>query len=276
MLLLLALVACGNKDKDSTTSDADTMDTSIETPETNVEPRTANEVFRVPNRPWDLALSTDGQIYCSAQGGNTIYVWDPIAEMRTEFPRSISDVQNILFDDDVLYFTRTDNGVTGDFSRLDGNQPTVLHTQADDGTLLRWPMDFVKGPNDEWVIADYKQGLFVIETNGSVTTAPAGTGQPQGLLFVENTLFVAGEDGVFSIEWPDGEPMSVDSRSGLSLVEVNGEVWSSNAEFGIFAVGGSPVGLTQAARPGSLLNTSEGIYFADHVGEGVWLYEPTN
>ena len=74
----------------------------------------------------------------------------------------------------------------------------------------------------------------------------------------------------------NGEPMSIDSRSGLSLVEVNGEVWSSNAELGIFVVGGNPVGLTQAARPGSLLNTSEGIYFADHVGEGVWLYEPTN
>ena len=274
MLLLFTLLACVNKDKDSATSNA--IDTGIGALNTNVEAKDATEVFRVPNRPWDLALSDDGLLYCSAQGGNTMYIWDPTAEMRTEFPRSISDVQNILFDDDVLYFTRTDNGVTGDFSKLDGNQPTVLHTQADDGTLLRWPMDFVKSPNGEWIIADYKQGLFVIDANGSVKTASAGASQPQGLLFFEETLFVAGEDGIFSIEWPNGEPILVDSRSGLSLVEVNGEVWSSNSELGIFIVGGSPLGLTQAARPGSLLKTSDGIYFADHVGEGVWLYEPMN
>ena len=274
MLLLFTLLACVNKDKDSAASDA--IDTSIGSLNTNVEAKDATEVFRVPNRPWDLALSADGLIYCSAQGGNTMYIWDPTAEMRTEFPRSISDVQNILFDDDVLYFTRTDNGVTGDFSKMDGNQPIVLHTQADDGTLLRWPMDFVKSPNGEWIIADYKQGLFVIDANGSVTTTSARASQPQGLLFFEETLFVAGEDGIFSIEWPNGEPILVDSRSGLSLVEVNGEIWSSNSELGIFIVGGSPLGLTQAARPGSLLKTSDGIYFADHVGEGVWLYEPMN
>lgn len=268
-MLLLALIACGDKETDSAVSD-----NVVDTSNTNVEPQAASQMFRVPERPWDLALSTDGLVYCSAQGGNTMYVWDPISETRTEFQRSISDVQNILFDDEgVLYFTRTDNGVTGDFSRLDGNQPTVLYTQADDGTLLRWPMDFVKSPSDEWVIADYKQGLFVINANGSVTTTPAGVRQPQGLLFVENTLFVAGEEGIFSIDWPNGEPMMVDERSGLALLEVNGEVWASNSEDGLFVVGGSPVGLTQAARPGSLLKTSDGIYFADHVGEGVWLYE---
>ena len=76
------------------------------------------------------------------------------------------------------------------------------------------------------------------------------------------------------MEWPNGDPRQIDERSGLALMEVNGEVWSSNAEQGVFLVGGSPIGLRQAARPGSLLNTSDGIYFADHVGEGVWLYEP--
>ena len=274
-MLLLALIACGDKETDSAISD-NIADTSTGTPNTNVEAQSATQMFRVPERPWDLALSTDGLIYCSAQGGNSIYIWDPISEMRTEFERSISDVQNILFDADVLYFTRTDNGVTGDFSRLDGNQATVLYTQSDDGTLLRWPMDFVKGPSNEWIIADYKQGLFVIDANGSVNTTSAGARQPQGLLFVENTLFVTGEDGIFSIEWPNGEPTLIDERSGLALLEVNGEIWSSNSELGLFVVGGSPVGLTQAARPGSLLKTSDGIYFADHVGEGVWLYEQMN
>ena len=78
------------------------------------------------------------------------------------------------------------------------------------------------------------------------------------------------------MEWPNGEPTLVDPRPGLALIDVNGDIWSSNAELGLFVVGGNPLGLTQAARPGSLLKTSDGIYFADHVGEGVWLFEPAN
>ena len=274
LLMLLSLSGCENKETDS----ADILteeETDSNTLENDVEPKSATEMFRIPNRPWDLALSPEGLIYCSAQGGNTLYIWDPISETRTEFARSISDVQNILLDDaGTLYFTTTDNGVTGGLSMMEGNQPVTLHTQADDGTLMRWPMDFVKGPNQEWVIADFQQGLFVVDPSGSVTTKPAGSSKPQGLLFTEDTLFISGEDGIFSMRWPDGEPTQVDHRSGLALAEVNGEVWSSNAENGVFIVGGNAIGLRQAARPGSLLNTSDGIYFADHVGESVWLYEP--
>lgn len=274
LLMLLGLGGCGNKGTDS----AETMneqETDSNRLEDSVDPKSATEMFRIPNRPWDLALSSEGLIYCSAQGGNTLYIWDPIAETRTEFERPIYDVQNILFDDDgTLYFTTTDNGVTGGLSMWENNQPVQLHTQADDGTLMRWPMDFVKGPNEEWVIADFQQGLFVVDASGSVTTKTSGTDKPQGLLFVDNVLFISGEDGIFSIDWPDGEPRKLDDRSGLALLRVDGEVWSSNSELGIFVVGGSLIGLTQAARPGSLLNTSDGVYFADHVGEGVWLYEP--
>ncbi len=274
LLMLLSLSGCGNKEIDSA-EPLNEQETDSNTLENDVQPKSATEMFRIPNRPWDLALSPEGLIYCSAQGGNTLYIWDPISETRTEFARSISDVQNILLDDTgTLYFTTTDNGVTGGLSMMEGNQPVVLHTQADDGTLMRWPMDFVKGPNQEWVIADFQQGLFIVDPSGSVTTKTAGSTKPQGLLFIEDTLFISGEDGIFSIRWPNGEPTQVDDRSGLALVEVNGEVWSSNSEHGVFIVGGNAIGLRQAARPGSLLNTSDGIYFADHVGEGVWLYEP--
>ena len=274
LLMLLSLSGCGNKEIDSA-EPLNEQETDSNTLDNTVEPKTATEMFRIPNRPWDLALSPEGLIYCSAQGGNTLYIWDPISETRTEFTRSISDVQNILLDDaGTLYFTTTDNGVTGGLSMMEGNQPVALHTQADDGTLMRWPMDFVKGPSQEWVIADFQQGLFVVDSSGSVTTKAAGSTKPQGLLFMEDTLFISGEDGIFSMRWPNGEPTQVDARSGLALLEVNGEIWSSNSEHGVFIVGGNAIGLRQAARPGSLLNSSDGIYFADHVGEGVWLYEP--
>lgn len=271
MIHVLALLACGEKNIDSGRPPTSSDDTGREMA---VEPKTATEAFRVPERPWDLALAPDGRIYCSAQGGNKVYIWDPTTQTRTE-SRSIPDVQNILFDTEgTLYFTSTDNGVTGALSKIEGNQITTLYTQADDGTLMRWPMDFVQTPNPEWIIADYQQGLFVIDAEGAVTTRSAGTGKPQGLRFVNNTLYIAGEDGIFRISWPNGSPERIDERSGLSLLEVNGAIWSSNAELGLFEVGGEAVGLSQAARPGSLLNTSDGIYFADHVGEGVWFYEP--
>jgi hypothetical protein len=270
--MLLGLNACGNHGTDSA-EELNEHEVGPNTTEDDVESKSAKEMFRAPERPWDLAVSPEGLIYCSTQGGNKLYIWNPVLETRTEFERSISDVQNILFDGDTLYFTTTDNGVTGGFSMLEDNQPVELYTQADDGTLIRWPMDFVKSPNEEWVIADFQQGLFVVEETGRVTTRPSGSNKPQGLLFIENTLFVSGEDGIFKIEWPNGEPKLIDERSGLALIEVNGEVWSSNSEVGLFIVEGNPIGLTQAARPGSLLQTTDGIYFADHVGEGVWLYE---
>ena len=270
MLWVTSVLACGEQMLDSgSPSDSSTEPST----EATVEQKEATEAFRIPERPWDLALAPDGRLYCSAQGGSKVYTWDPINQTRTE-SRSLPDVQNILFDEEgTLFFTSTDNGVTGAFSKLEGNQIVELCTQADDGTLLRWPMDFVYTPDQEWIIADYQQGLFVLDAAGSVTTRPSGTGKPQSLLLVDSTLYIAGADGIFLMNWPAGSPERIDDRQGLALLEVNGAIWSSNAEVGLFEVGGSALGFNQAARPGSLLNTSDGIYFADHVGEGVWFYE---
>ena len=278
--LLFGLFSCGETKDDSGLEESNldtnnTEETTDDTAEIPVEAKEATQVFRAPERPWDLALSTDGRIFCSTQRGNKVYIWDPSTEERIELGPSVPDVQNIWLDEnDTLYFTNTDNGVTGTLSVLEGNQTTTLYTQADDGTLMRWPMDFVQPAPNEWIIADYQQGLFVIDSNGSVTTRESGTSKPQGLLWKDGTLYVVGEDGTYSIQWPNGTPQQLDARSGLALVEFNGAIWSSNASIGVFEVGGPALGLTQAARPGSLLRASDGVYFADHVGEGVWLYSP--
>ena len=131
-------------------------------------------------------------------------------------------MQNIFsHQDGTLYFTQTDNGVTGSLSMLIDRDITVISSQADDGTLMRWPMDFVPTPTSDgsnnWVVADYNAGqLFVIEDN-SVHLHPAGSSKPQSLLFVEDTLYIGGEDGIFKMDWPNGTPELIDQRSGLAL-----------------------------------------------------------
>ena len=275
--LLFTLIGCG----EPTTLDEDTSTEITDTDQTDegnstVEEKNATEVFRVPERPWDLIEGPNGILYCSAQGGNKIYMWDPLTEMRSDYPNSVPDVQNIYFDsDDTLFFTKTDNGVTGSLSKMVGNQSIDVYTQADDGFLMRWPMDIIRPPTNEgWVIADYGAGvLFVVDEDERISIRDAGSTKPQTLLFVDSLLYVAGEDGIYSIQWPDGEPLLLDERAGLGLANVNGQIWSSNSTQGIFQVAGEPIGLNQAARPGNLLRISDQIYFVDHVGEGVWLYQ---
>ncbi len=275
MTTLLLFFSCNSQINDT----FEDFNSSIDPSE--IDQLEAQEVFRIPERPWDLTQTNQGMILCSAQGGNKVYAWDPNNQERTELNPPIPDVQNIFsHQDGTLYFTQTDNGVTGSLSMLIDREITSIATQADDGTLMRWPMDFVLLPtstanNLGWIVADYGAGLlFVIDLNGNVQVSPSGSNKPQSLLFVDTTLFIGGEDGIFKMDWPNGTPEQIDARSGLTLEKVNDKVWSGNSNVGIFEVEGPIIGLQQAARPGSLLSTSDGIYFADHVGEGIWLHTP--
>ena len=281
LIVIVWLFACDTAEKDglsnaSTENGASNTDTSNNYTTESLE---ATQAFRVPERAWDLALGPDGLVYCSTQGGDIVYVYDPVSEERTEFEVSLPDVQNLwLAQDGTVYFTRTDYGITGSVSMVNGPRTEDLFSQADDGTLFRWPMDIVETPESteeslSWVVADFGAGLlFWIHTDGAVTAHPAGSSKPQSLLFVDNTLYIAGEDGIFKQDWPTGTPQRIDDRTALALEWIDGSIWSGNSNDGIFEVEGHSVGLNQAARPGSLLMTESGLFFADHVGEGVWVY----
>jgi hypothetical protein len=194
------LFACtsGPINSDSGTEvDSENSESTTENPNTTT--LDATEAFRVPERPWDLERSSEGLIYCSTQGGDKVYIFDPATNERTDFQTSLSDVQNLLFSPDgTLYFTHTDHGVTGGVSVVNGTRTEILYTQADDGTLFRWPMDIVATPdstidNSSWIIADFGAGvLFLVHPNNSVTVHEAGSSKPQSLLFVDDTLYIAG------------------------------------------------------------------------------------
>ena len=234
--------------------------------------RSANVAFSVPERVWDLAEHPDGSIVCSTQSGSKVYYWDPQTDLRTETRERYQDIQFLLIPtSDETFFTTTEYGVTGTLSVMRGAQSEVLHSQAADGTLLRMPMDFVPTDDGGWIIADYKaEMLFVVSASGSVSTHESGSSNPEALLLQGSVLYVAGEDGIFAMDWPNGAPEKIDDRQGHGLTWVNGELWSSNSSNGVFVVEGTSVGLNQAGRPSVLLSTAEGLYFADQVGEDVW------
>ena len=98
-------------------------------------------------------------------------------------------------------------------------------------------------------------------TQMGLHSTPAGSSKPQSLLFVDNTLYIAGEDGIFKQDWPTGTPQQIDDRTALALEWIDGSIWSGNSSDGIFEVEGHSVGLNQAARPGSLLMTESGLFF---------------
>jgi hypothetical protein len=230
------------------------------------------EAFRVPERPWDLALSPNGHVFCSSQSGSKLYSWNPQTQLREESNANFADIQALQFKDDVIYYTTTQYGVTGTLSVMDGMQSEVLHTQADDGVLFRWPMDLISVPSGEWIIADYEAGLlFIISTTGEVTAENAGTNVPEALAYSDPYLYIGGEDGVFQMEWPNGAVEKIDDRAAYGLEIVDDELWAGNSNQGVYIVGGASLGFTQAARVGSMLWTGEILYFADKVGEGIWM-----
>ena len=233
----------------------------------------AEQAFRVPERPWDLAVHPNGDIYCTTQSGSKVYYWNPNTEVREETSVRFQDIQGLwITDEEDFYYTTTDYGVTGTLSVMVGHTKEVLYTQADDGTLFRWPMDLIPDPADGgWILADYNAGvLFVIEDNGFVHTQFAGSQKPQALTYLDPYLYIGGEDGVFRINWPDGTPEQIDDRAAYGLVTVEHDIWGGNADDGVFIVTGDSLGLNEAARVGPLLATNDGLYFGDHVGEGVW------
>ena len=229
-------------------------------------------VFGVPERAWDLTISDSGVVFCSAQSGGKLYSWDPVEADRDEETDDLGGLRGLYAQGEDLYLTLSDFGVTGSLAIRDGRNAEVLFTQADDGTLFRDPVDLVSAPDGGWVLADYSApGLFYVDADGAVQWMDAGTSAPNGVAFEEQWLWIAGEDGVWRKDWPNGTPQLIDSRPANAVALVGEAIWAASAADDIFVVGGSTLGGDNLARPGSMAVASDGsVYIADRVGEDVW------
>ena len=162
-------------------------------------------------------------------------------------------------------------GVTGGLFRFDGNESTQLATQASDGTLFRWPMDLLPTPDGEWLLADYNAGvIFSVIEDGNSTVHSAGSASPEALAWNDGLLYIGGEDGIWTKQWPNGSPQQVDTRPAYGLVNRNGTIWGSNSTDGLFPIGEVGSTLQEIARPSSPIYTENVLYVADRVGQGVW------
>ena len=267
--VVLLLVGCGSE---SGTGETGTNGGHYEPPEDVPESLLMESVFGVPERAWDLTISEAGVVYCSAQSGGKLYSWDPIAADRDEETDDLGGLRGLYAQGEDLFLTISDFGVTGSLAVRDGRTAEVLYTQADDGTLFRDPVDLVAAPDGGWVLADYSApGLFYVAADGVVEWMDAGTSAPNGVEFEGQWLWIAGEDGIWRKDWPDGSPVLIDERPANAVVQVGDAIWAAGAADDIFVVGGPTLGGDNLARPGSMAVAADGsVYVADRVGEDVW------
>ena len=269
----LFLTACTNIDgysgKESFNNTGDTSEEQTTIPtEITVE---ISQAFRVPERSWDLAVHPDGRIFCSTQSGSKVYAWDPQTADRSEEIASNTDILALsISNENEIFYTTTEYGVTGTLSVMVDQDSQILATQADDGTLFRWPMDLISAPDGGWLIADYDDGsVFWVHSNTSVTRHEVGSAFPEALVYQEPYLYIGGEDGLYRKEWPDGENEQLSDTATFGLEIVEGEIWAGTIS-SIYSLEGSFSTLPEVARAGSLVFSNGVLYVGDKVGEGVW------
>ena len=182
-LLLTIFTACTDKINDDDTN-------AIQNPPLELE-----ELFVIPERPFDMTWDTDGSMLISADASGKLYRWD--GSILEEQVGSYHDIQAVYVYSDLLYYTTTDNGVTGALH----NDTSPLSTQSSDGTLFRWPVDITHTPDGSVLIADYNAGIiFSYLENGSTQLFGAGSQTPLSILFQDDSLYIGGEDGVWQKE----------------------------------------------------------------------------
>jgi WD40 repeat protein len=257
-LLIFLFLSCS----DDTKQNQEDTDLSEE-----VEPLVLEELFVIPERPFDMTWDTDGSMLISADASGKLYRWDGI--LLEEEQGTYNDIQSVHVFENTLYYTTTDNGVTG---ALYGNNEDPLITQSSDGTLLRWPVDVTTTSTGEVLIADYNAGVvFSYEEDGSAQIYSVGSQTPLSLVWLDNTLYIGGEDGIWQKEWPNGIATLVDERSANGLINYEGIIYASNSQDGIFILQGNATPLPdEIGRPSTLLVQENMLYVIDQVGRGIW------
>ena len=260
IFLSLSILGCSDKSLGTNDSSEESEQQEIK----NIE-----KLFEIPERPFDLAQHPDGRIFISGDASGKLYTWDD-DELREE-AGTYDDIQAIHFFENELYYTITDNGVTGALIRGMGNSQETLITQSSDNTLLRWPVDLITTPEGDFLIADFNAGVvFSVSPSGETRIFTGGSSTPEALCWLDGYLYIGGEDGIWKKEWPDGIPTQVDIRPAIALVAVKEQIYAVNPSDGLFPIEGKALLLSELARPGSLLLASDVLYIVDRIGRGVW------
>lgn len=275
LTLVIFALACSSQHK-LTDSAMSANNSDFDAGNGGLQPLNGSVLFTMAERPWDLALHPNGSIYCSAQTGGKVYYWDTEEQEVHEIPRFFEGLVAIDFDDEQLIYTSTADTNTGALNRFDfeTNELIEMSTQSDDGILMRWPIDIAAGPDESWFVADYNaQTVFQVTPTGTRTIS-TGSSKPTSVLFIDDTLYTGGDDGIFEWNVTSEAHGQIDTRPAAALQIINGTLIASGNPNAVFVVNGEPIGFEGPARHGSMVYNGEQLFLTDRIGEGVWVATP--
>lgn len=275
---LLALLAQGcssdNAGTDSSTPEADDSEAADSEPpgpdDPPPEPVETTALFEIVGIPFDIALAPDGRIFVSIEE-HAIDVWDPETDWVETHTDGAGSVFGITWHDGTLWYTTSNHRQSGALMRLDGRTGTMIASAAG-STVFREPRDLCLAPDGAWVLADTTVGsLFVVRDEGAtVEQLGVPLSEPSTLAADEDTVYAGGSNGVVSIAWPDGAPELIDERAVNGLHIVDGILWATGPDWGVFQVGtDTRLGLEGIDQPGRM-SGGQPLLVTDWSGSGVW------
>jgi hypothetical protein len=284
LFLFSLILACGGKAEDADAdldtaeiADADTdvdldtddPDEAVETVEMEAE---ADILFDVTGGPYDLAADGQGRVYCSVRESRLV-IWDPLVGWIEEVSDDLGPIFGIALAGDAVYFTTSEHRQAGSFARLIDGEVEVIATAAG-STIFREPTDLAMAPDGDWVLADKTlETLIGVSESGEAWLIPS-PGSVSTVAFKRDTLFFGGEDGIWSMAWPDGEAVLVDARSANGLHAWEDKMWATNIGSRVYEVGGTlAISIEDVRVPGRMTGTDT-LYLADWGLADVWAIEP--
>ncbi len=266
-LFLLALAACDLRPGDShADSAADSQ--PLDSGETQEQPD-SEWVLYLEDQPADLAWNTDGELLITTQYGGYLLSWQPGDDDWEVLYRGISGLQAVaLGSEGELWACTSDGGMEGAVGRLQDGELQELATQADDGTLFRYPVDVALAPDGMLLVADRTVGaIFRTDpATGSTTALYPGVDSPRALAFSGDELYLAAADGIHLLAYPAATAAQQDTRQGWGLAVHEGSVLAGNDDDKIFTVGGEVLGGQALGRPGSMAIADQLLYVSDLAG----------
>lgn len=233
----------------------------------------AQQLLYVEDGPADLDLNAEGVFYITTQYGGHVLSWTPGTHAYDYDQRGVSGLTGIELDDDGrIWASTSDGGMEGAVGFIENNELNELATQADSGTLFRYPRDVVKAPDGYLLAPDSTVGtLWRIDPNtGDAESLPVDAASPRKLLFVEDTLYLAGSEGIYTVDYPKPTLTQVDERGAWGLVSYGEHLLAANDDSKVFVVGGQSVGGSEIGNPGPMVVVDDTLYVSDLGGTYLW------
>ena len=234
------------------------------------------QLLYLDDGPGDLDTNAAGQLLIATRYGGHVLSWSPGSDGTDTVERSVSGLEGIhVGGGEKVWAAVSDGGMEGAVGWLEDSDLVSVASQADDGTLFRYPRDVALAPDGQLVMVDATVGaLFRTDpATGSTTAHYLEIASPRCLLFLGETLYVGGSDGIYTVDYPGNTATRVDNREAWGLLEHDGRVLAANDDAKIFELRGDSIGGAKIGRPGGMAMLDGTLYVSDLVGSYLWSLE---